>query len=134
MTIRESLHKMKHDGDPKQAVLDSIGDISGRRLAGHQVLIATYIRPNVLQSGMVISEDVRTEDVYQGKVGLIVKMGPLAFSELGPAWDSENTPKIGDWVVYRPMDGFMTQHNGHPCRTLEDKQIREILDHPDIVI
>jgi len=134
MPVNPSLHNIQHDTDPAKALLEKIGDVSVRKISGKQVLVATYIRPEKTTSGLLLTEKSRQEDEYQGKVGLIINMGPLAFEGMEAAWPDDTVPKIGDFVVYRALDGFMTQFNGHPCRTLEDKQIREIVPNPDIVL
>lgn len=132
-------HKMDHGGaDPKKKIWSAIGGkktIEEKlRLSGHQVLVATYIRPEKTAGGLLQSATTLKEDEYQGKVGMIVAMGPLAFHEQELAWHGGAVPKIGDFVWYRVHDGFMKVVNGHPCRTLEDKQIRGLVPDPDYIL
>lgn len=138
MSVNKTLHNMDHSVDPKQTVLDAVGDIYSSEImeiSACQVLIGTYVRPEKTAGGLLQAAITRREDEYQGKVGLILKMGPMAFH-----FDSEESPwpirppREGDWVVYRVHDGFMTTINGHPCRFLEDLQIRAIIRNPDLVL
>lgn len=136
MTVNKTLHNMEHDTDPKQTVLDAVGNLSDSAilLSGMQVLIGTYLRPERTASGLLQAAITRREDEYQGKVGLILKVAPLAFSGEQIAWPNEVAPKVGDWVIYRVHDGFMTTINGHPCRLMESGQIRGIVFNPDMVL
>lgn len=133
MGLDKSLHNSKHDVDPKTAIVEAIGALTGYALSGHQVLIGIYVRPAATVSGFIHHNTARKEDEYQGKVGIILKMGPLAFSELAPAWPDQKTPAVGDWVGFRQMEGVARSINGKMCKIFEDKQIRELLPHPDFI-
>jgi hypothetical protein len=39
----------------------------------------------------------------------------------------------GDWLFFRPSDGFPISVNGVPCRLLIDEDIRGRISHPDAV-
>lgn len=134
MTFNNMLHNMKHDKDPKQVLLDAIGNISGIRFSGYLVVVALYLRPQETEGGMLLSDQTRKEDEYQNKVGMVIKMAPLAFDGEEKAWDDDKLPQVGDWVLFRPMDGLNMQINGHPCKVFESCQIRGQTDNPDSVI
>lgn len=128
------LHNMKHDKDPKKTILDSVGDLSSVRLSGAQVLIGTYIRPEMTKGSIIITNSTREEDKFQGKCGLVLKMGPLAYVETDKLKFGGYKANIGDWVFYRPMDGYALSVNGSHCRVLDDVEIKGDLDHPDVII
>src|ERR1035437_2510835 len=65
--------------DPKQAIIDTIGDLSGVEVIGDLVLIGIYIRPEKTAGGIIRPTANVQEDVWQGKVGLVLKWGPNAF-------------------------------------------------------
>lgn len=134
MALDKTLHNSNHEIDPKQDLLAKLGDISRKRISGAQVLVATYVRPRETKSGWQRSDEARKEDIYQGKVGLIVKMGPQAAEFLDVAFGEGEGPGIGDWVYYRIHDGFMLSVNGHECRQIEAKHIRGSTDGPDDVL
>ena len=78
---------MDHAVDPKQKLLEDLGDLSTVEIFNNQILVAVYIRPNKTKSGIYLSDQSREEDKVQGKVGLVVKKGPSAFvdDEIGRA-------------------------------------------------
>lgn len=80
------LQNVHHEKDPRETILDIVGKdtLDKFRLSGAQVLVATYIRPDKLRSGLIITSKVRDEDKFQGKCGLVLKMGPLAFVDRDP--------------------------------------------------
>ena len=45
---------MLHEVDPKQAILDRVGDLSGVELFGSDMLVAIYKRPEKTKSGLKI--------------------------------------------------------------------------------
>lgn len=131
---------MLHDEDPKQALLQKVGDLEGVKLYGSDVLVAVYMRPEKTKSGIILTDNMRGEDAYQGKVGLIVKMGPTCFLD-------ENNEKfrdinVGDWCVFRSSDGWpitlntsnaLTSKDATICRIITDINIRMTVSSPDIV-
>jgi hypothetical protein len=124
---------MAHDVDPKQAILDKIGDISGVRLFFRNILIGVYVRPKVTASGIHLSDNTVQEDVYQGKVGVVLKMGPGVLKDGDGDADTDNILKVGDWVVVRPSDYVSLEINKTPCRMGIDSAIRMVIPHPDVV-
>lgn len=124
---------MAHDKDPREALLKEVGDLSGVEIFNMQVLVAVYIRPEKTKSGIILSDKTRDEDRFQSKVGLIVKKGPSAFIDDEGKWFSGLDMKEGDWIVFRPSDGWNVTVNGTLCRMLDDMSIRGRISHPDQV-
>jgi co-chaperonin GroES (HSP10) len=124
---------MSHEVDPKQALLDELGDISEIELLNTNVLVAVYIRPEKTKGGIIMTEQARDEDRYQSKVGLIIKTGPTAFVESDGKWFSGLDLKAGDWVIFRPSDGWNITVNGVLCRMFDDAIIKGRIPHPDSV-
>ena len=124
---------MHHEVDPKQIILKEIGDISGFELMNTQVLVAVYIRPEKTKGGIIMTTKSRDEDRYQSKVGLILKTGPSAFVDDDGKWFSGFDIKEGDWIVFRPSDGWNVTVNGVLCRMFDDTAIRARIPHPDTV-
>ena len=125
--------QMDHDGDPKQKLIDDVGDLSQIEIFNNQILAAVYIRPEKTKSGLYLSDKYRDEDKYQSKVGLILKKGPSAFVDDDGKWFSGLDIKEGDWIVFRPSDGWNVTINGTLCRMLDDMSIRARISHPDQV-
>jgi co-chaperonin GroES (HSP10) len=124
---------MLHEVDPKDVLLKELGDISGVELLNTQVLVAVYIRPEKTMGGIFIAAKTLDEDRYQSKVGLVIKTGPSAFVDEGGKWFSNLDLKAGDWIVFRPSDGWDVTINGVLCRMFNDTAIRARIPHPDNV-
>lgn len=130
---------VKHERDPKQVILDSLGKLPDEIVQFSQILVAVYAPPVVTKtdSGLLLLDKISEEDVeeykWQGKVGLVVAMGPQAYV------DDENTKfhgtknKIGDWVWFRASDGLACEVNGAFCRKFNEAGIIGKVEHPDQV-
>jgi co-chaperonin GroES (HSP10) len=124
---------MLHEKDPKRVLLEQVGDTSSIEIFNMQVLVAVYIRPEKTKGGLFLSDKSRDEDRYQSKVGLILKKGPTAFVDKDGEWFSGLDINEGDWVVFRPSDGWNITINGTLCRMLDDMSVRARIAHPDQV-
>jgi co-chaperonin GroES (HSP10) len=125
--------KMTHAVDPKQDLMDKIGDLSEVEVFNNNILVAIYMRPNKTASGLYMPDDYVEQDKYQGKVGLVVKMGNSAFEDETGRWFKGVKVNVGDWVVFRPSDGWSVAINSQPCRLMDDVVIRGRVKHPDLV-
>jgi len=124
---------MLHEADPKEKLLADLGDISKIELFNTNVLVAVYVRPEKTKGGIIMSSKSLDEDRYQSKVGLVVKTGPSAFVESDGKWFNGLKIKVGDWLVFRPSDGWNVTVNGVLCRMLDDASIKGRIPHPDNV-
>ena len=128
---------MLHAVDPREAIFAETKDvISDVELFQNQLLLAVYIRPEKTASGIIMTSRTRDEDRHQSKVGLILKLGPRAFDDPQGEWfNGKEDFKVGDWVVFRPSDGWQVTLNtggdGVLCRMLLDTQIRMRINAPD---
>ena len=98
-----------------------------------EVMCAIYRRPTRTKSGLIITDQQQEEDIWQGKVGLILKMGPLAFSEDTDHHWGGKIPQVGDWVLWRVGDTFTFLLGDVHCKSVKDGNIKAILKKPDIV-
>ncbi len=122
---------MDHSVDPKKQLIESIGDLSNFQIFNNQILVAVYIRPDKTKGGIYLTDKMRDEDRYQGKVGLIMAMGPTAFVDDSQSWFKGVSIDIHDWVIFRPSDGWSLEYNGVLCRILDDTVVRGKIDRPD---
>lgn len=126
--------KMEHADDPRKELLAAVGDISQIEVFGNQLLVAIYIRPEKTKGGIILANQTRDEDKWQGKVGLVLKMGPRAFVDPTEKWFSgtENV-KVGDWIYFRPSDAWQLTVNSALCRVMDDISVRGKISQPDSV-
>jgi hypothetical protein len=132
--------------DPKEDILARLGDLSHLEIAQNEVLLAIYVRPEKTAGGIFLTANIRKEDVYQGKVGLVVKIGAAcSFTQEDPyAGQKIDLPiELYDWVVVRPSDTWALDINGNatalkyedfvPCRLVRDRHIRLRIENPEVI-
>jgi hypothetical protein len=122
----------QHEVDPKQKLLDAVGDVSGAEVFHNQVLMAVYIAPEKTRGGIIRPQTNIDEDRYQGKLGLIIKLGPKALKS-DAKWSWPDGVGLYSWVFFRISDTFAVTINGQACRMIDDVNIKGRIDHPDIV-
>lgn len=119
MALKSSIHKLAQLDGPeqqKQQILKDLGDLDQYEVLDEMVLIAVYAESNVVSrvkdpTGRIVelvgTDNQTAESRFQGKVGLLVKMGPTAFKYHKNGQPYEGTkPDAGDWVVMNsPHDG-----------------------------
>ena len=125
--------KMDHADDPKEVLLKELGNVDDIEVFNNQILVAIYMRPEKTKSGIILSDKTRDEDRYQGKVGLIIKKGPMAFIDPDQKWFVDADVNVGEWVYFRVTDGWSINVHGVSCRMLEDTDVRGTTKYPDAV-
>jgi co-chaperonin GroES (HSP10) len=124
---------MKHKIDPKKDILDRIGNLDDMEIFNNEILVGVYIRPEKTKSGIILTNQTRSEDRFQSKVGIILKKGPLAFVDDSKTWFENAKFEVGDWIVFKPSDSWSITVNDVLCRILDDTAIRCRINHPDMV-
>ncbi|MDE2096481.1 MAG: hypothetical protein KGL39_04485 [Patescibacteria group bacterium] len=133
--------KIAHDTDPKESIRDDVGDIADYKLHGPRILVGIYEPTNekgeVKTAGGIIVPNIDggTKDEYkwQGRVGLVLKKGAMAFKD-----DAENQfhgddVQVGDWVVFNVNDGRSISIGKHLCKIINDHHVQMTIPHPDAV-
>lgn len=129
----KNIEKISRASDPKRAIFDSVGDLSGIDILFNHILIGIYFRPERTAGGIIRPVDNIREDQFQGKCGLVLKKGPLAFRDDEVNKFMGQNVEIGDWIVFRISDGWSVTVNETPCRMLEDANIRMKINNPLVV-
>jgi len=141
--------QLHHDVDPKQEIIgDSAGLLAAFQIRPYDVLLVMYQRELIagdkrLRSGLFLSDNgvgTLREDAYQGKVGLVMKVGSLAFTdEVDHKWEGF-TPAVGDWIVINVADTFgfelpaaQGRTQGRKVRIVDENLVRAIVPEPDVV-
>ncbi len=132
--------------DPeRQAILDKLGDLSHVTVAQNEFLMAIYVRSNRSPGGLYLTDKTVKEDVYQGKVGLVVKIGAACrFVRQDANGREYGIPvKLHDWVVVRPAETYALDINANPdklakedfvpCRLAYDDMVRMVVDRPGVI-
>jgi len=122
---------MLHTIDPRAEILAKLGDyLKDFEILNNEVLIATYRRPEATKSGIVLPDSVLKEDLFQGKTGLVVKIGPSCDFPMVPI-------KLHDWVLIKASDGIAMEilagDTKVPCRLAMDKFVRVKVPYPWLV-
>ena len=135
--------RVVHESDPKQDIVDEGKHlIKDWKVMAARVLIVMYergkqkSRAEVRTAGGIIVPDTGEmgslgTEKFQSKVGLVMKVGPLAFQDDETHRWGGVIPEIGDWVqidVSRTIPFDMP--NGRRGRYVEDVDVYAIL--PDI--
>lgn len=157
-TVTDAHALFTHDDKAsRKEIHEALGDLDGIEVWGNQVLIAVYCRPSKTTGGIIVGNEVTIEDVWQGKVGLILKAGPDCFTEAKETFGGKK-PKIGEWVYHDVKDitvqlsyggpGYkMTtlkdrfgneeparKWQGWPVRLIQDRFIHGRLARPDVIL
>lgn len=93
----------------------------------NQILLGIFMRGTAKEIAgghkLYLPESVVREDQFQGKVGVVLKIGPLAFKSDGRNDFGGQNIQIGDWVVFRVNNGFTIDINKVHCRMIEDVHV-----------
>lgn len=141
--LSEIAEKVGRGLDPKQAVIDAIGqpNVDKFEVFHNLVLVGTYVRSDKLKSGLILGADrTRAEDRFQGKIGLVLKVGPMAFKDDAVNKFGGITVNPGDWVMYRTSDAqeffFVDEDkplDGASARLIEDSHIKARVADPALI-
>lgn len=124
--------KMVHAEDPKKVVYDKLkGAVDSISVLGDKVLVATYARPEKTAGGIILADRTREEEKFQGKTGLIVALGPLAFVEDEDHHWADKKPIVGDWILFNIGDTRRLLIREADCRIIADVHVHAIVANPD---
>jgi co-chaperonin GroES (HSP10) len=136
--IAEAIGKGK---DARTVLVDAIGkdNIENFEPFHNLILIATYVRSDKTQGGIIIGGDrTRAEDRFQGKIGLVLKVGPTAFKGKTPESFGGITVKPGEWIMYKASDAheffFVDEKkplDGSSARLIEDTLVMGRVADPE---
>ena len=106
----------------------------------NQILIAIWQRPTERRLGngatLYIPEksDMIAEQTYQGKTGLVLKLGPRAYeSDDAVIYEDADKVSVGDWVVFRKGEGMALRLHGVDCLLTTERGIKMRVPRPDEV-
>lgn len=128
---------MVHVVDPFDAIMDIVGDLSEIEVPLNKILVGIYVRPNQMKfkNGQTfeLTDATVQEDIYQGKAGVVLKKGRLAFEDSETFSFHGFKPEVGDWIAFRPSNGLKIDIRKAHCILLSDTQCELIIPMPDII-
>lgn len=127
------IEQISQSKNPRQAIIDAVGDLSRLHVCADLVLLGTFIRNERTAGGIIRPKENVQEDEHQGKVGLVLKTGPLAYGDWEEPDARGESARYGKWVVYYTMDARQLQINGTPCRMIPYEKIRMVIPDPNMV-
>lgn len=127
------IEQISQAADPKQAIIKAVGDLSKVDVFSDLVLLGTFIRNERTAGGIIRPLDNIKEDEYQGKTGLVLKAGPLAYTDFEDDANRGQNARLHTWVVFAVKDGWPVQVNGTACRFVPYDKLRARLPDPSMV-
>lgn len=125
-----------------KALFKRIGDLSAFKLFQNRILVAKFQRTTIGSGRLLAAEHTKTEDKWQGKTGLVVKKGTIAFMDdeaTGTFWHGDNV-EVGDWVFFNYGDGTDIEicPDGSTdriyCKVLKEGEIIGSVPRPDFFL
>ena len=100
---------------------------------GWRIVILPHKGVGKTKGGVLLSDQAIQEQQWTTNVGLILKMGPMAYKDTkkfptGP-WCKEQ-----DWVIFARYAGSRLKIDGGELRILNDDEILGVVDSPDDVV
>jgi hypothetical protein len=120
-------------GDAGIARMQPLAEKLGIEIAGPDVLLAVYDRSGQYTSGKVYVPDAYLEDKVQGKVALVLGMGPKCCGQDFDNWFGGRPPQIGEWWVTSIRDGLTFLVDKVVVKLVEYKYLRMRTLFPDLV-
>jgi hypothetical protein len=128
-----------YKADPRGFLLDRCALWMNEMVVYHNwIITATYYLPGSLDvpntdRKILLPEKTHDEALWQGKVGLVVGKGRLAFKDNDYIkFDGQNV-EIGDWVMYDILEGRQFTIERVHCRRLKDTQIVMTIPDPRMI-
>ena len=141
--LSEIAEKIASGADPRRTIIDGIGHkaISEFEPTLNYVLVGTYVRSEKTKGGIIKGGDrTRAEDRFQGKIGLVLKLGPSVNALDRKAILGGSPLAVGNWVMYRTSDAneffFVdAKHEleGSSARVIEDVLIMARVADPESI-
>lgn len=107
------------------------------RPTGYHVLVLQYVRPDTIKTAgglqLYLADRTRKEDELQGRVGLVLALGPEAYAD--PArYPRGAWVKPGDWVMWPPLETAATRFSYARATLAElpDDRIINVLPGPEL--
>jgi len=106
--------------------------LAGLKIMRNRVLVGTHVQRAKSAGGIIIPNRTLQESRFQGKVGLVLAKGPMAFKFPDECPSPE--PEVGEWVFYRASDTWECGlGEDAPVRFVFDDSIVGIVENPEMI-
>lgn len=133
VTSSRAIELISNSKDPKTDIIKLVGNLSKVNVKWNMVLVGTYIRAAKTLGGIIRPDSNVAEDEWQGKVGLVLKLGPMAYVDDQDDKFFGEKVEVGEWAVYKVGDAWSININGYPCRMIRDTSVKLTVSDPNIV-
>lgn len=145
--------------EQRKRMLDELSPaVEGIDLLRNRILVCTFQESEKTAGGIYKPDKKLDEGQYQGTVGLVLKLGPLAFEfdeivneverfardhgdcdgeDLLDIRRRHNVPAVGDWIMFREADTWPCSvalvdypGQGVHCRVLLDDSVVGVIANP----
>ena len=125
--------------DPRTYILNRCEQfMSAITLDTNNILVATYFLPESVNLRgpenttvpIWLPQKVGDEAMWQGRVGLLLAKGPMAWVSDDKVDFGGSTHEIGEWLCYDRQDGRQLAVNRIHCRILKDVDVWGATDDP----
>ena len=120
--------------DPKKVIIDFLANHADTLdISCDKLLVVTYRRPEKTAGGIIMTQSALDEDKFQGKAGLVVKIGSLAFKDDARINHGGFKADLHDWITYRSVHGYEQEFCGLHCRVLKDENVIMKVTDPTLI-
>lgn len=133
---------IEYANDPKDFILKRCKYfLSMVNLGNNNILVATYFLPEATKIkgpdgnpiDFYVAGKTHDEAKWQGRVGLLIAKGPIAWKSDDRVDFGGTNYEFGDWVCYDRQDGRQISVNRVHCRRLKDVDVWGKTDDPFLV-
>ena len=124
--------------DPADVIMARVRDELQKipAIFGPRVLIALAPSRGRSAGGIIFTDKLKDEGRFQGKAGLVLKLGHDAFKyhPRYPQYDWEGPkPEVGSWVAFFNSDSREIGIGGIACRYIWDSDLLSLITEPEAV-
>ncbi len=95
-------------------LLDKMADKPLPFPAGWRVMVLQYVRPERTAGGLILSDKTLQEDKWQGRVGLVLALGPGCWSDENK-YPEGRWAEVGDVIMWPRLEATSTPMEFHGC-------------------
>ena len=123
--------------EERRRIFAQFPDVSTLKVFGPRLLVAKFIRDK-LSHNLAVAQNTQKEDKWQGKIGLVLAIGHLAFVSDDRNNFGDDNVAVGDWVLYEYGDGADADYQPPgtfekvPCKFINDVDITGKVTRPDM--